>query len=126
MERIVTIDPAYERRRDHCGCKLRMVLKGKLGAVHLVIFTGWYIDPEARAHSDPSGADLGYHSPRPFYEDQSIALESCKYLDGKPCYCDGSVLNADRVFEEVLIPKGSDGVWEYLEGYYTEKFGALV
>jgi len=43
----------------------------------------------------------------------------CPYLDGKPCYYDGSGLNAERIYQ-VLLERGSQGVWEELEQYYQE------
>lgn len=100
----------------------------------------------------PMPADLGYHSRVPMYEgqtpmgsqkkipgaiernlkikdaskwepvyEQTDDFHPCKWLDGAPCYYDGSGLNAEPVFE-LLIEKGSDAVWEYLENYYEEVF----
>ena len=96
-------------------------------------------------------ADLGYHSPKPMYEgdtpmgatrvewednDGSIpgfdvakvpksyptgTFTPCEYLDGAPCYYDGSGLNAERIFD-VLCAEGDDGVWRALEEYYAETF----
>ena len=45
----------------------------------------------------------------------------CDYLDGAPCYYDGSGLNADRIYK-ILLTEGSDGVWRELEEYYEEIF----
>jgi len=46
---------------------------------------------------------------------------ACPYLDGKPCYYDGSGLNAERIFD-ILVKEGSAGVWRELEVYYRETF----
>ena len=66
-------------------------------------------------------ADLGYHSLKPTYEEQSICTESCEYLDGKPCYYDGSGLNAKRIYN-ILVNEGDSGVWKELENFYNEIF----
>jgi len=97
---------------------------------------------------EPMPADLGYHSPVPMYEGQepigatrvhwedgefdgkrmklpkfepTDTFDPCPYLDGKPCYYDGSGLNAERIYN-VLLAEGSDGVWRELESYYRETF----
>ena len=72
----------------------------------------------------PMAADLGYHSPVPMYDGQSPLLETCEYLDGKPCYYDGSTLYADKIFNEVFLPEGSDGLWKRMEAEYAKRFEA--
>ena len=69
------------------------------------------------------GADVGYHSPVPHYEGQICSQDSCSYLGGKPCYYDGSSLRAEEWVRDILIPKGSDGVWESLEQEYARLLG---
>jgi hypothetical protein len=139
MEKIVKFYPAFDRRKDPKGnygihgVDMRMILKGDKGAVQFVLYTNWHL-PHVQeelnikaigqdsiyisAILNPMPADLGYHSPVPIYEGQSVASESCEYLDGKPCYYDGSGLNAERIYE-VLLKEGSDGVWRDLEDYYN-------
>lgn len=100
---------------------------------------------------EPMPADLGCHSPKPLYEGQlpmgaerfdwdkketlhgetgdieiptrvkTDTFTPCEYLDGGPCYYDGSTLNAERIFN-VLIAEGSAGVWRELRKYYEEIF----
>ncbi len=131
MERITVFTPAFDRRElGHGvhGVDLRMVLKGKLGAVQFVLFTNWHLKSVDTTTWDdrlekPLPADLGYHSPKPMFDDHELCHDKCEYLDG-PCYYDGSTLNAERVFN-VLLEKGSDGVWKLLEEYYIETFGRL-
>lgn len=77
------------------------------------------LDLECSYHPIP--ADLGYHSPKPVYEGQTPISDSCEYLNDKPCYYDGSGLNAKKVFN-TLLEFGSEGVWSYLEDYYKETF----
>jgi len=139
VKRIVEFSPAFDKRHPDPkknygihGVELRMILKGKLGAVQFVLYTNWQLphvtkesrkelSPDKYCLFEPLPADLGYHSPKPIYEGQSAQSSSCEYLDGKPCYYDGSGLNAHRVYE-ILLEKGSDGVWAELESYYKETF----
>lgn len=138
LQRIVEMEPAYDKRDPDPsknygihGVNLRMVLKGKKGAVQFLIYTGWHL-PHVQEELDnkhqldhlfhkPIPADVGYHSPKPIHGDYKPTSESCPYLDGKPCYCDGSALHAEKVFG-ILLEKGSDGVWGHLEDYYDRTF----
>ena len=140
FERIVEIEPAFDRRAEgygiHCA-QMRFVLKGPLGAVQFLLFTQWQlphvaketyertvakalagedIGVDLRCFYAPMPADRGYHSPVPLYEGQQPQPD-CPYLDGKPCYYDGSGLQAEGVFE-ALVREGTEGVWKELEYYY--------
>jgi len=143
MERIVSFEPAFDKRSADPsknygihGVSMKMVLKGPLGAIQFVVFTNWQLphvqeEMDAKPLGDmpylfhkPMAADVGYHSPVPQYDGQDLIRESCEYLDGKPCYYDGSGLMAEEVFK-ILLEKGSDGVWEDLERRYRETFEAV-
>lgn len=125
--RIVEIDPSFDKRKSGYGIRsamLRMILKGDEGAVQFVMSTGWYLESinlGLGSMRDPMGFDLGYHSPKPMYEDQGNVMDDCPYLDGKPCYYDGSSLRAMEV-TKLLIEKGHEAVWAYLEEEYDRKF----
>ena len=138
MERIVEFYPAYDKRDSDPtknygihGVDLRMVLKGERGAVQFVLYTDWQLPHVAAEHKarglhlEPLPADLGFHSPVPMYDGDEAIESACAYLDGKPCFYDGSGLAADRIFS-VLRAEGSDGVWRELEAYYTDVFRELV
>lgn len=141
LERLVEFSPAYDLRSSTPGknygihgVDMRMVLKGELGAVQFALYTNWHL-PHVEAELDakkpdaklphllchPMPADIGYHSPTPRYEGQSVMQDKCGYLDGKPCYYDGSSLQAKEVYE-ILLRKGGDGVWAELERRYSELF----
>lgn len=142
FEKIVKITPAFDKRdpnpsKDYGihGCNLLMVLTGEKGAVQFLLFTNWQLPHVTKERKirwqspddihrlyEPMPADLGYHSPFPLWDGQQPASDSCEYCDGKPCYYDGSTLNADPVYE-ILLNEGSDGVWKRLEEYYYETFG---
>jgi hypothetical protein len=107
---------------------------------------------ELRCFWMPMAADLGYHSKFPMYEGQepmgSVDLKvrintakegierfessrtptgtftPCPYLDGAPCYYDGSGLHAETVLA-MLIEKGGEAVWEYMADCYHEQFDNL-
>ncbi|MEN6429955.1 MAG: hypothetical protein ABFC80_03795 [Coriobacteriales bacterium] len=119
------------------GVTLRMVLKGEKGAVHFMAHTDWYpphVQQELARKGEsrylspllefkPMGAEVDYHSPRPMYEGQEPFIESCEYLDGRPCYYGGSSLRAQE-WVTILLKEGSDGVWKALEDEYRRLFGS--
>lgn len=104
--------------------------------------------------TEPLPADFGVHSRVPLYEGQlpmgaermdfentetlhgetgdieipmrvtTGTFTPCEYLDGAPCYYDGSTLQAERIYD-VLLREGSEGVWAELRAYYEEKFRPL-
>ena len=137
FEKIVKMLPAHDGRDKDPnkntgihGVDLIMTLKGEKGAVRFMLYTNWQL-PAIKVEElpdclrKPLPADLGIHSPSPVYDGQEVSQKECLYLDNKPCYYDGSGLNAKPVYD-VLLEKGSDGVWEYLENYYQEVFNQLI
>ena len=142
MKRIITLNSAWDKtdsdpKKNYGihGVELRMVLKGKHGATQFVLYTNWQLPevtermrkemtPDKHFLFEPLPADKGYHSLKPIYEGQSIINRPCEYLNGKPCYYDGSGLNAESLYE-ILLREGSEGVWKNLEEYYVELFGKL-
>ena len=115
------------------GVKIRFVLKGEKGAIQFLIGTDWYPPHVQKASFDrgqqtscfrirPDGWDVGYHSLTPMHEDQEPITDSCEYLDGKPCYYDGSSLRADKWVRNILLKEGSAGVWKAMEKEYTVRF----
>jgi hypothetical protein len=143
LTRDIVIYPAYDKRpqySQHCVDMVWM-LKGPLGIVQFRLFTGWsvrviglptldwqelsmsrprYHSPEEHeAVSAPMPADIGYHSPKPMYEDQTSM--KCELLPQGQCYYDGSTLNADRYFA-ILVHEGGEALWKALEEYYHERF----
>lgn len=147
FERRIDIDPAFDRRHPDPkqnygihGVTMRFILKGDKGAVQFVLFTNWQLPhvteetdqrtiAKARAGEDisidlrcfyrPLPADRGYHSPTPVWEGQES--RECDLLDGKPCYYDGSGLQAETVYH-ALLAEGGEGVWKELEYYYSQVF----
>lgn len=143
LKREIVFTPAFDKRSDDPhknygihGVTMTWYVRGPKGAVQFVVYTSWHL-PHVTAEMErkaaagvsayqgsllwkPMAADLGYHSPVPMYEGQTILTGDCEILGG-PCYYDGSSLNADRVFE-VLLREGGDKVWEQLEDYYEETF----
>jgi hypothetical protein len=112
------------------GLNIRFVVKGDDGAVQFLLYTGW--TPQHATPSDifvrdcnwsgtPFPADLGYHSKTPHFEGHEPSIESCEFCDGKPCYCDGSILNANDAMY-ALVNGGEDALWEFLDAYYESVF----
>jgi hypothetical protein len=145
MKKEITISAAYDKRDPDPkknygmhGCTLSFVLTGELGAVQFVLYTNWQLphvteerwskyedDFTRRLLTEPMPVDLGYHSPKPMYAGQTVVTKSCPYLNDKPCYYDGSGLNAEPVYK-LMLEGGSDAVWKELEEYYTHTFGELI
>lgn len=71
-----------------------------------------------RAHDGP----VSYHSPAPLCDWQTKPRPDCPYLDGRPCYHDGSALAGEDVME-AFRTGGQDAVWRWLEAYYRDTFG---
>lgn len=138
-ERIVTVSPAFDKLGEIpnygiSACRVRFILKGPLGVVQFVIGTSWHV-PSARAHMltfahndewyregkffKPKGWDVGYHSPKPMYDDQP-SMECDLMPEGK-CYYDGSGLRADEWIED-FIAGGTDWLWPKLEEEYRDLF----
>ena len=140
FERIVKVIPAYDKRDTDPnknygihGAHLLFVLKGILGAVAFDIGTNWYLPHVAdeirskdrfydnKSSFEPTAYSIGYHSPKPMYEDQSMSAVECEYLDGKSCYFGDNILYADVPFK-ILISEGSEAMWAWMENYYKERF----
>ena len=134
-ERIVIWTPAYDRRNPDPaknygvhGMELRFVLKEPgVGATQFVIFTNWML-PHLRYGprriegflTEPTPDDVGYHALVAQYEGQETMAEACEYLDGKPCYYDGSSLTANDLFDR-FVTEGEEAVWQSLQ----ERLGKL-
>ena len=139
FEKIVQFSAAYDKRdpdpKKNCGIHgvtIRFIYKGDKGATQFVLYTNWqlpHVTEEQRKNMsqdkyflfEPLPADLGYHSPIPQYEGQTCVQDECEYLDGKPCYYDGSALQAARVYKR-LLEEGEDGVWAELADTYEYRF----
>lgn len=148
FERLVEFTPAFDKRNPEPsknygihGVEMRMLLKGERGAVQFLLFTNWQlphvteefkrkmersndIKMDLRCFWTPTPADLGYHSPEPQYPEQTQSQSACPHLDGRPCYYDGSGLQAEPIYR-LLLTKGSEGVWAALEERYHELFSTV-
>lgn len=133
LEREIRFTPAYNKIDEgygRHGVNMRWCLKGPEGVVQFLVHTSWMLPEDEKELSDafyhdgmhmlrPRAADLGYHSPKPMYKEQT-SLE-CDLMPTGQCYYDGSTLNAEPVFD-LLIREGHEAVWEQLENYYQQTF----
>lgn len=113
------------------GLAIRFFSKGEAGTVQFVLYTGWLpqcTSPNGIGHrniKDYGGhlmpADLGYHSKVPMYDGQMSIDSACEWCDGKPCYYDGSGVNASDAMY-ALVNGGDSALWEFLDGYYKSVF----
>lgn len=133
LKRLFEVSPAFDERKNGYGIhgvEMRWVVVGEEGAVQFLLYTNWHLKHVRESfekHGDipfglaqPLPADLGYHSRRPRYPAQKIQSENCEYLKG-PCYYDGSGLQARVVFE-LLVAKGGEALWKFLENRYEILF----
>ena len=126
FEKRVEFWPAYDEttnshttNRGVCDVRIRFLLIGSAGATQFLMGTGWYL-PSVGRMGEPTGWDVGYHSPVPRYEGQT-AMGDCSALGGKVCYYDGSSLAAEPVLAD-LIARGEDAVWSVLLDRYNDLF----
>lgn len=133
MEKWIEVDAAYDERKKGCGIHgvdLHFYLRGPNGAAQFVIYTSWHL-PHVQTELDgrmldsefpylqhkPMAADLGYHAYKRQYKGQTQLTKKCAVLHDKPCYYDGSGLNAETVFQDML-KRGHDAIWEALQETY--------
>lgn len=141
MPRRIEFTPAYDRVNEGYGIHgvdMQWLLEGPKGVIQFIVFTNWHL-PETQERLDrksagadlvtlralyhPQPAGIGYHSYVPLRDWQKEpTTKSCKYLDGAPCYYDGSILRAESFFK-LLVEKGHKAVWQKMEDYYQETFG---
>ena len=135
--RLVEWSPAWDKRHEDPtknygihGMELRFVLKGPETATQFVLYTNWLLKHNQEAQDrvlapsphllcHPLPADLGYHSLRPVYSEHQLADETCPYLDGRPCYYDGSALRALDLYWR-FVAEGDVIVWRELESEYWD------
>lgn len=125
-------DPDPKKDFGIHGAEAFFCLRGPAGAVTFTLYTGWHL-PEVVGAEDasyrygktlaeqghyPMPATISYHSPVR-REDYETGQESCDWIGGVPCFGDGTFI-ADPAFE-ALIRGGTDGLWEYLEGWYRSR-----
>ena len=124
-------DPDPKKNYGIHGMELCFVLIGPKGATQFVIFTNWML-PQVRAPWDemikahllqPIPADVGYYAYVAQYDGQTPLFPECEYLGGKPCYYDGSGLQAEGLFDE-FVAKGEEVVWSTLRERYDRLAGS--
>jgi len=141
--RKIEIYPAYDKRDTDPkknygihGVTMVFVLRGPKGAISFTLYTNWHL-PHVQeeltrkcngsfqggifyCRQCPMPADISYHSPVRTHKYQYETKE-CSYLDGKPCYSDGSSLMARDVFNK-MVAEGEEGLWKELENRYNSQF----
>jgi hypothetical protein len=115
------------------GLDIWYILKGPEGAVQYAVTI--QVNPESVARergevtysynggSIYRGFDVGYHSPKPMYEDQGQM--DCEHIEGGKCYYDGSSLRSDdwtKIIFETTGQHPEDVLWPMLEEEYKLRF----
>jgi hypothetical protein len=143
FEHKIETEPAFDKRHPDPhknygvhGLTMRFLSIGPKGAIQFLLYTNWHLPhvqhellnkchgPEvsgAYCRLNPMPADIGYHSYVPRYEGQSVVTKSCPVLGGKPCYYDGSSLQAEEYFA-ILVREGLDALWMALDERYASTF----
>ena len=128
LKREVEVTPAFDKRnpdpKKNYGIgsvDIKFLLRGDKGVIQFWISTGWFLPQNTKAMQDtsmyPMAYDIGRHSYVPRRDDEKPISENCPYLDGKPCYYDGSSLQAKRIFE-IMVSQGGEAMWDEMESYY--------
>lgn len=142
LEKIVYVRPAFDclmiqpcvHGSDRCGtvpyashgrhnAELHLTLRGATAELTLVINTGWYLSetPQyVRVSSEARGSRVEFHSAVPRYEGQELQQTKCD-LWPAGCYGDAGYTMAEEP-ADLLMRKGSDAAWEWLETTYKESF----
>jgi len=90
----------------------------------------WYLDHVAhnlltRDRLDLSflgqGYDVGYHAKHPQYDGQSPM--DCDLISTGKCYYDGSSLQAEKWYQDVLQFNNLDEIWPKLQAEWISRFG---
>lgn len=131
MKREIHIFDAFDRRIDDSeksygiGCERRAyVLIGDKGAVTFVIGTGKYLPHLSQHNKEPMACGLDRHSlvPAPYENPAAPSQNPCRWL-GKPCWSDGSCLQADEILKKWLeLSQDEDWLWSQLVDYYEREF----
>lgn len=107
------------------GCvDILFLVRNERGAIQFRLLSGWYPNwhEKTYGHGDtPLPSDLGYHALEPQYEGQTMMTEHCPWLNDRPCYYDGSTLNAKEPFN-ILVNQGESALWKFLRDYHREIF----
>lgn len=132
FKRIVDVHPAYDERYKQFGigsCSINFTIKGTKGAATFSLFTNWFL-PHVREelvlngtfskkYSKPIGSEVCYHSYTRMCENDLLS-EHCKVLN-TTCYSGADFILCDQ-YVDILIEKGTEGMYEKLEEFYNYHF----
>lgn len=142
LERIFAVRPAYDcigvqpcvHGSDRCkpgaggshgrhNAEMHLTVRGVDAEVTLVVGTGWDLPtvPDHHTHRGPEGRFVELHTARPRYEGQDVRTpqpgDSCETWGA--CYVDSGYSMSDEP-TRLLVEKGSDAAWAWLENLYTQ------
>ncbi|QRY51824.1 hypothetical protein [Mycolicibacterium septicum] len=147
LERIFRVKPAYDcigvqpcvHGSDNCkpgtggshgrhNAEMHMTVRGSDAEVTLVLGTGWDLPtvPDHHTRRGPTGRFVEFHTARPRYEGQDYREPrpdwSCAGWSG--CYIDSGYSMSDAP-TALLVEKGSDAAWEWLENLHAETIAEM-
>lgn len=115
-----------------CDAWMSFTLRSAIADLTVVVMTGWHIPetpPDKRMPvvldriGLPRAAYVDFHSLLPAHNGQS-PLDTdgdCTRWPGRACYADRGYTMADDV-TDLLVRKGSDAVWTWLEKLHADTF----
>lgn len=118
-----TCKPGTGGSHGRHAAEMHMTVRGPDAEVTLVLGTGWDLPtvPDHHTHRGPTGRFIEFHTARPQYEGQDGSPPrsdgTCKNWSG--CYLNTGYSMSDEP-TRLLVEKGSDAVWEWLEALYRE------
>lgn len=124
----------HEKYGQH-GMDIFFSIRGPKGAISCRIFTSWCLPQVQQSNFDlfskypygpeylmqPNIVDISYHAHEPQYEGE-CSRDGCSFLDGAPCYSDGSGLYGNECFRLGFLHGGSDWLFDRLEEEYEHRF----
>jgi hypothetical protein len=116
FRRMAELTPRFSEPPNSQKDMLTVLLFGPKGTVQYKVWTTPYAGLDTFM-----AVDKGYHSPRPLFEGQEVIENSCRYLEGLPCYYDGSGYGAELLTENYLY-HGLEAFWAEMEEYYRYQF----
>lgn len=128
----VVFEPGYNDRGGNHGVHgmdFRFLLRGPKGVAGFMMSSGWVpgekgVNPSVSTLF-PMATDISYHAHSPQREGHERATESCPYLDGQPCFSDGSFMAAEPVLEAFIV-RGEAAVWEALRQWHDDLHATIT
>ncbi len=124
------VRPEPTRNYGIHNAELQFICIGKLGAVEIMLGTGWYLRQtyqrqrvmDAHEFPPPRNISLGVHRRKPRYKGDERSNDPCRWI-GCRCYQQNFYVLGD-FWREPIVAGGTEWLWPALEAFYYEQFEA--